>query len=423
MAARPVWIFLMVLLASGPARAYSQFTHEELIDLTWSDTIRPLLLQRYPGVSDEALRIAHAYAYGGCLIQDIGYYPFGERLFSDLAHYVRSGDFVTTLLRDAVNLNELAFAIGALSHYVGDSVGHSEAVNPSTGITFPDLRAKYGPIVTYEEEPTAHVRTEFGFDVAQTAWARYAAGRYRERIGFRVSRVLLYRAFHDTYGLRTRGILGPARSAIPSYRWSARWLLPVFLRAQMARLEPRLPAETPNQAHDRYLEEIARSEYVALGMASHAKPGIRAHLVAALITIIPKIGVLKILAVKAPSGATEDLFVTSAADAIDRFRQGLRVLESSAAMDWRLPNLDLDTGSPAEPGVSKVADDAHVKLLLRIPAAEGPVPVEVRQYLLSYFATPDRIASLRADPRKLQKAQTAIDWLRRMNSDPSRSPD
>ena len=165
-------IMILSIVGSVPqlASGYATFTHEELIDLAWNDSIRPVLLEKYPGTTDAALREAHAYAYGGCLIQDLGYYPFGKELFSDLAHYVRSGDFVVSLLKNARNVNELAFAIGALSHYVGDSIGHSQAVNPSTALTFPGLERKYGPIVTYEEDPTAHVRTEFGFDVAQIAF-------------------------------------------------------------------------------------------------------------------------------------------------------------------------------------------------------------------------------------------------------------
>src|SRR5690349_5825029 len=149
-------VILLAGFTNRPAGAYSQFTHEELIDLTWSDTIRPLLLQRYPGASEPALVRAHAYAYGGCLIQDIGYYPFAKSFFSDLAHYARSGDFVTSLLRNAATLDELAFAIGALSHYIGDSVGHSLAVNPATAITFPELAARFGASITYEDAPTAH---------------------------------------------------------------------------------------------------------------------------------------------------------------------------------------------------------------------------------------------------------------------------
>src|SRR5690349_17523342 len=105
-------VLLGLAFCAIPARAYSQVTHEQLIDILWADSIQPMLLKRYPGATPQALTRAHAFAYGGCLIQDIGYYPFGKRFFSDLAHYVRSGDLVAAMLRNARNIDELAFAVG-----------------------------------------------------------------------------------------------------------------------------------------------------------------------------------------------------------------------------------------------------------------------------------------------------------------------
>ena len=60
----------------------------------------------------------------GCIIQDMGYYPFGSKFFSDLVHYVRTGDFVANLIGEAQNLDEYAFALGALAHYAADTQGH-----------------------------------------------------------------------------------------------------------------------------------------------------------------------------------------------------------------------------------------------------------------------------------------------------------
>ena len=119
--------------------AYSVLTHEQLIDLSWNGILQPVLKKRFPQTTAAGLQEAHAYAYGGCAIQDLGYYPFGNKFFSDLTHYVRTGDFIMRLLADARNVNEYAFALGALSHYVGDNVGHHDAVNPSTAIGFPKL--------------------------------------------------------------------------------------------------------------------------------------------------------------------------------------------------------------------------------------------------------------------------------------------
>src|SRR3954449_9740949 len=142
----PIRILFLAFLLIGvrQSHAYSVQTHELLIDLNWKSTIRPFLLGHFPRVTEAQLERAHAYAYGGCAIQDLGYYPFGNSFFSDLTHYVRSGDFVWSLFRNAHNANELAFAIGALTHYLGDSIGHSQATNPAVATTFPKLAAKYG---------------------------------------------------------------------------------------------------------------------------------------------------------------------------------------------------------------------------------------------------------------------------------------
>ena len=161
-------LLLIVFSLSRAGTGYSVLTHEEIIDLLWKDQITPLLLEKYPGTSPEELRVAHGYAYGGSLVQDMGYYPFGNRLFSDLVHYVRSGDFVEALLDESANVNEYAFSLGALAHYTADITGHP-AVNAAVAQEFPKLRAKYGPAVTYAQDPKAHIRIEFGFDVAQVA--------------------------------------------------------------------------------------------------------------------------------------------------------------------------------------------------------------------------------------------------------------
>jgi hypothetical protein len=201
----PSWSFmfrlaLFVLACASFSASYSVLSHEEVVDLVWADSIRPWLMQKYPKATREDLRRAHAFAYGGCLIQDMGYYPFGSQRFSDLTHYVRSGDFVQALLAEASNLDEFAFALGALAHYASDISGHPY-INESVAIRFPKLRKKYGNSVTYEDDPKAHIRTEFGFDVTQVAKQRFGSDQYHDFIGFEVATPLLERAFLRTYGI------------------------------------------------------------------------------------------------------------------------------------------------------------------------------------------------------------------------------
>ena len=198
----PALLAAIALLPARPARAYSVLTHEAIIDSAWSTDIQPRLRARFPKASEEELRKAHAFAYGGCIIQDMGYYPFGSKFFSDLVHYVRSGDFVAALLARAGTLEEYAFAFGALAHYAADVNGHSLAVNRAVPIEYPKLAQKIGPVVTYADNPPAHIKTEFGFDVLQVARGRYAPQAYHNFVGFEVSKDLLEAAFHDIYGLK-----------------------------------------------------------------------------------------------------------------------------------------------------------------------------------------------------------------------------
>ena len=170
----------MLLFPVPAAYSYSVLTHEAIIDSTWDSAIRPLLLKRFPAATADELTQAHAYAYGGCIIQDLGYYPFGSKLFSDLTHYVRSGDFILNLIRDSQDLNEYAFALGALSHYAADNHGHPMAVNRAVPLFYPKLGLKFGKLVTYADDPFSHSKTEFAFDVFQAAKGRYASAAYKE---------------------------------------------------------------------------------------------------------------------------------------------------------------------------------------------------------------------------------------------------
>jgi hypothetical protein len=239
------WKAMLVLTMSfcgvTHAAAYSILTHEELIDLAWNDSIRPLLLARFPAATEAQLVKAHAYAYGGSAIQDMGYYPFGKKLFSNLTHYVRTGDFIACMFRNARTIDEYAFAIGALSHYLGDTIGHSQAINPATGIEFPNLSNKYGKSVTYGESPHGHIRTEFAFDIDELSDAAFAPMAYLRFIGFQVPRKFLEHAFLETYGFDIHEVLGRAHPALRSYETWVRSFVPAFAEAEVVPVEAHLP--------------------------------------------------------------------------------------------------------------------------------------------------------------------------------------
>ncbi len=220
-------LVLCVLLACRPAGAYSVLTHEQLIDLTWKSSIVPLLRSHYPRITDAQLDEARSYAYAGCVIQDVGYYPFGDPFLSNLTHYVRSGDFIVHLFRDAKDANQLAFAIGALSHYIGDNIGHSQATNRAVGVEFPKLAAKYGPVVAFGEDESAHVRTEFAFDIDEIAHHRFAPVHYLRHVGLNVPTQQLAAAFYDTYGLSADFSRARSRRInVGGYRFAVRNFVP-----------------------------------------------------------------------------------------------------------------------------------------------------------------------------------------------------
>src|SRR5436305_13314883 len=305
---------LRVLLASllllcclpNVCSGYSILTHEEIIDLLWANQLKPLLHQKFPAATEEELRKAHAFAYGGCLIQDMGYYPFGHKMFSDLVHYVRSGDFVEAMLAEASDINEYAFALGSLAHYAADITGHP-VVNAAVAQEFPKLREKFGPSVTYVEDTKAHIRTEFGFDVVQVAKQRYTSDSYHDFIGFEVAKPVLERAFLKTYGIKLSDVFGNLDLSIGSFRWSVSRAIPEMTRVALLTKKDELVKENPSFAKKKFLYNLKRSEYEKEFGKQYQKPGLGARIMAVIFKIIPKVGPFKAIAFKMPNPDTETL--------------------------------------------------------------------------------------------------------------------
>lgn len=352
----------LILILSAfpiPSAAYSVLTHEEIIDLLWLDEIRPMILQRYPSTTTEQLRQAHAYAYGGCLLQDMGYYPFGNKFFSDLVHYVRSGDFVINLMNEAQDINEYAFALGALAHYTSDITGHP-AVNRAVAQQFPKLQKKYGQEVTYEESPSAHIQTEFGFDVVQIAKQRYSSDAYHDFIGFEVSKPVLERAFQDTYGLELTDIFGDVDKAIGSFRHAVSTLIPKMTKVALATHKVQLVKEDPNFTKQKFLYNLSRAQYQKNWGNNYQEPGVGTKILAWILKVLPKIGPLKALEIKTPNAQTENLYLKSVNNTVDQYRTNLADVKTGTL---RLTNADLDTGKTTEPGEYNLTDDTYAKLL------------------------------------------------------------
>lgn len=413
---RAMALLLTLILCSAGLAAYSVLTHEEIVDLLWADEITPLLLKRYPGLSDDQIREAHAYAYGGAVIQDLGYYPFGSTEFSNLVHYVRSGDFVLELLRESQDVNEYAFALGALSHYASDIAGHP-AVNQSVAIQYPKLRAKFGNSVRFAQNKTAHLKTEFGFDTVQVAKNRYASEQYHDFIGFQVSKSLLERVFPVVYGVELREILTHEDMAVGSYRFAVSELIPRMTQVALQTHKKELMRETPNFSKQKFLYRLSRSGYERDWGKDYAKPGIGTRILSTLLRYMPKVGPFKGLAFNHPTPQTEDLYIKSINTTVDQYRAFLEQVRRNALV---LPNCDFDSGQPTRPGEYALTDDAYARLLARL--SEGKfirTSPELRVNILDFYSNPSAPNDTKKDEAHWQGVLTALDQLKALAPAPT----
>jgi Zinc dependent phospholipase C len=376
-----------------PCEAYSVLTHEAIIDTAWDTHIRPLLLQRFPNSTPDELRQAHAYAYGGAIIQDMGYYPHGNKFFSDLTHYFRSGDFIEALLRDSQDLNEYAFAIGAMAHYAADNSGHRWATNLAVPILYPKLKNKYGNVVTYEDDPIAHVKTEFGFDVLEVAKGRYAPDSYHDFIGFEVALPLLERAFQETYGLELSSVLQDEDRVINTYRHDVSSLIPRATRIAWKLKEDQIKKDLPGITRQKFLYNLSRASYEKQWGKGYSKPGPGDAFLSFLYRILPKIGPLKILTFRTPTPQTEKLFEESFNVTLDRYRAFLTELREGAVT---LPNDNFDVGETTARGKYRLNDDTCAQLLDKLAERNfADTSAELRAELLRFFSSSDAPFSTR----------------------------
>ena len=340
-----------ITLSTVPADAYSILTHEELVDLAWNGLVfcSPCCCWRsvFRELPTLNLRRHTPMLTAVAPFRTWATIPSARKFFSDLTHYVRSGDFIAWLFRNARSINEYAFAIGALSHYLGDSLGHLEAINPATGVEFPKLSRKFGPDVTYDQSPHGHVRTEFAFDVEQASRKAFAPPAYLEFIGFKAPRKFLAQAFIDTYGFDIHEVLGEARPALRSYTTSARRFLPAFAEAEVVLHRHQFLPPPDDEAYRIFAERVARTNYDRRWKHTYRGPGFKAHILALFVFIVPKVGPAADLAIKIPNHDTEELYlaqsVNHTVDSLPRCPGKIRKLRTENA-DCAFPIL---TSTPA----------------------------------------------------------------------------
>ncbi|MGH9503416.1 MAG: zinc dependent phospholipase C family protein [Terriglobales bacterium] len=405
-------MMVLILAVGWPTQlaAYAVLAHEAIIDSAWNPNIRPLLLKRFPGATPEQIKEAHGYAYGGAIIQDMGYYPHGSFFFSDLAHYVRSGDFVQALLRDSRDLNGYAFALGALAHYAADCEGHPLGTNRAVPLLYPKLEKKYGNSVTYEQDRLAHVKTEFGFDVLEVAHGRYAPDSYHDFIGFGVSVPLLEQAFHETYGLDLKSVLSDENKVIGSYRHDVSQLLPKATRVAWSLKKNDIMKDQPGITKRKFLYNLSRASYQKNWGNDYQQPSFYEKFLAFLVRILPKVGPLRVLQLKTPTPETERLFEASFNATMDRYRH---LLSQAGSGHLDLPNYNFDNGELSGPGKYWLNDETQAKLLDELAKQDfkGASP-ELRSELLEFFGHADAPYAIKRKPKKWAKVQTELDQLK-----------
>jgi len=407
-----LWLLLtFVVCATREARAYSVLAHEANIDALWETSLRPLLARRYPRATRDEVTMARAYAYGGAVIQDLCYYPFGSHFFSNLVHYTRSGDFVEALIRESHDVNEYAFALGALAHYTADNVGHPEGVNRAVAMMYPKLRAEHGDSVTYADSPATHVIVEFSFDVVQAAGGGYVSDMYQSFVGFQVAKPVLERAFLATYGLEVKDVFMSEDLAIGSYRHAVSQTIPEITRIAWRDKREEIQKLIPGAGEEKFVFNLSREEYDKAYGTDYEKPGLLARFLAFLYRLLPKVGPLKPLQFKAPTKEAEALFLESFKSTRERFRSALDAL-GRGRLD--LPNTDFDTGKPSAHGEYSLADETYAELLGRLTRHDpGTVPDALRQNINAFYAA----APSRMSDRKERKRATKIrEQLTALNS-------
>jgi hypothetical protein len=391
--------------------AYSVLTHEAIIDAAWKESIVPVLLKRFPNATPEELLQAHAYAYGGAIIQDMGYYPFGSSFFSDLTHYVRSGDFVVALIEESRDLNEYAFALGALAHYAADASGHPIATNRAVAMTYPKLAKKYGPFVTYEEKPSAHRKVEFGFDVDQVAKGNYAPKAYHDFIGFEVSKPVLERAFARTYSVEMSNIFFSMDLAIGSYRHAVSTVIPRTTKVAWHLKRREIQHSDPSETKTKFTYNISSSGYRKDWGDVYEKPGFFARLKAFMVRLVPKIGPFGALAFHPPPPAVEQIYMHSFNETLDYYRVLLLAQEGGRL---QLPNDNLDTGGITEPADYRLTDETYANLLNK--TSGKPISDALRRDILAYYADLMKGFATKKDPKAWKKVLSELDRLKAMST-------
>jgi Zinc dependent phospholipase C len=398
-------LFLLIIgiFAQTEGKAFAVLSHEAIIDEAWDANLRPLLIKKFPQASQAQIDSARAYLYGGSVLPDIGYMPAGSKIFSNLVHYVRTGDFVNNLLSEAKTLNEYAFALGFLCHYTADRYGHPLATNKAVPLLFPSAQRKYGSSVSYEQGEKYHARTEFSFDVFQVVNGRYEPDAYRNFIGFKVSESVLEKAFLKTYGLSLKDVFTNFDTAVKVFRFSVRKIIPSLIKASSQFSKGKMLEGGKKPA-------IYKTDYKAYNK-EYGKPGIKSMGFTFIILIMPKVGPLSAIRTKSINEEVKTFFKKSFDEIVIQYNASLNRIKVQAP-DFE--NVNFDTGNKTAPGEYELGDKTYYELLMQLEKHnfEKASP-ELQRNIAAYYAQKDKLHKAFRQKRKWKKIQAALNQFQK----------
>jgi hypothetical protein len=411
-----VLVTIALTFAGLTTKAYSILAHEAIIDATWKSALMPLLKQKYPDATHEQLLMAHSYAYGGAIVADMGYMPFGNGFFTDLVHYVRSGDFVQALIADSQNLDEYAFALGALSHYMADKYGHSLSTNRNVPIIYPKLQKKFGDVVTYNDDHTSHSRMEFAYDVLQIGQNGYTSEGYHDFIGFNISVPVLEKAFYETYGRELGSIFSNINSSINTMRWGVRNLFPVLTKSAYKANQTDIEKMHPGITARKFQYKMSKRSFNLEFGKERQESKFFAKVAVFFIKILPKIGPLKTLKFKSPGEKGQKLFAVSFETILKNYKDALGQVGNNQLI---LPDIDFDTGNLTCLGEYELADNTYAKLLEELQEQQYKnVTPELQKSILDFYNGADTTQLTAKDLKKWTKTSVRIKELSRLTPMP-----
>ena len=396
---------VLTLLLCLPTRgaAFSVLAHQAVVDRSWDATLAPAILRHFPGTD---LERARAFAYGGSHVADLGYFPLGNQLFTELLHYVRTGAFIGNLFAAAHDGNEYAFALGALAHWIADTTGHPEATNRVVPEIYPKLREEFGDQVTYADDHGSHLTTEFRFDVFQMARTKGGRDIFHHALQFEVATRALDEAFQKTYGLRLDDLFANTDAAILTYRWAFRGLIHEVTGIAWELYRADIQGLDPEMTPAGFVYDLSREDFQSEFGKVYAEPGYFAKFFAFAAKLVPNVGPLKRTVFKPLPPEARQRFTTALEHAIERYRAQVA---SVANKRLDLPEQNLDTAKPIVFGDYAPADDAYGELVEKLAHGDASrVSPALRADVARFYANRPANAGTKKHERDLDGALASI---------------